>query len=103
MFTYHPATKILKAKLSENSAFVVGSYKIRVTSVVDGYENVYKEFTLKVIDQAAKATISTSGKIDLVNRTTSVLNATVKLTNTEGKISGVSNLVSTNNIEHFVS
>lgn len=58
-----------------------GSYKFRVKNVLEGFEEVYKDFTVKVIDVKPTVSISVKGKQDLINRASGTLMGTFKFKN----------------------
>ena len=67
-----------------------GSYKIRLQNVLEGFENVYKDITIKVIDVEPKISVKTKGKLDLINRSNSTLVGTIKCTNSvSANVTGV--------------
>lgn len=67
-----------------------GSYKIRLQNVLEGFENVYKDITIKVIDAEPKISVKTKGKLDLINRSNSTLIGTIKCTNSvSANVTGV--------------
>lgn len=94
VFEYHKGTGIIDVRLEEDTLLAEGSYKIRLTSLVEGYEAVYKDMTVIVINKPVSAVLSLSGAIDLVNRSRSTLTVKVTPKNTTGKLSAVS-IVST--------
>ena len=58
-----------------------GSYKFRITGFVEDYEEIYKDFSVKIIDSQPVASIKVSGKLDLVNRQAVSIKGKISLKN----------------------
>lgn len=59
-----------------------GSYKFRLSNVLEGFEEVYKDFTVKVVDVKPAVTVTVKGKQDLIDRASGSLTGTFKFKNT---------------------
>lgn len=58
-----------------------GNYKVRVKNVLEDFEEVYKDFTVKVVDVKPTVTVSVKGKQDLIDRAAGSLTGTLKFKN----------------------
>jgi C1A family cysteine protease len=65
------------------------SYKFRISNLVNDFDTLYQDFTVKVIDTQPTATVKMSGKLDLVNRDNATLTGKITLKNVP---SGVKNV-----------
>ena len=66
-----------------------GTYKYRITGMVKDYEDVVVNVNVSVISKAASVKVTTKGTLDLVKRSNTTLQGTVKLTNTKASISSI--------------
>ena len=90
LFDYNKSSGLMSVKLKPNTSWRAGKYTVRVAGMIEGYETITKDFTVTLVDKEVKATVKTSGTIDLVNRSQKYLQATVSLSNTTSVIRGVS-------------
>ena len=90
IFAYNQTGDRMFVKLDPGTELQTGNYKVRIAGLIEGYEAVYKDITVTLINKDVKATIRTSGTIDLINRSQKYLTATVSLSNTVAAIQGVS-------------
>lgn len=65
-FSYDDTDQMLGIKLTKNQK--AGSYKIRVTNTLEGFESVAFAMTIKVVSKEPSVTIKSSGKLDLTNK-----------------------------------
>lgn len=72
---------ILKAGFASENLPAAGTYRFRLSKMAEGFENVSKDFTVKVVDVQPKAAVKMSGKLDLVNRQAMTLNGKITLKN----------------------
>lgn len=87
---YDALSGVMYAGFKNGSIVKKGSYKFRMSNVLTDFESVYKDMTVQVTDTAPKVTVSLKGKLDLINRKTSVLTGTIKLSNTvSSKVTGI--------------
>ena len=78
---YEKATKTLS--VSMNHANVkAGTYKFEISNVLKGYENASQIITVKVLDKAPTVKIVTTGKLDLISKSTATLGGKVTFSNT---------------------
>ena len=66
-----------------------GSYKFRMKGFVDDFTDIYKDFTVKIINAAPSVSIKTSGKLDLVNRQAISLKGKLTLKNITSEVTDV--------------
>lgn len=73
----------------DSSRIKAGSYKFRVSGLVEGFDSLYKDFTVKVIDTKPTVSIKMSGKLDLVNRAKATLSGKITVKNSKSPVSSV--------------
>ena len=93
-FGYRMADKTLCVQFADkvqNGTVTVGTgtYKFRLMNVIDGYRNVYKDITVKVIHKEPTVKVKVSGKLDLINRENTTLTGKITLKNVTGKVENV--------------
>lgn len=86
---YDRTNEQLQVKL-KGASTDTGSYKIRLTSVIDENRTAYKDITVTVVDKAIAAKTSVSGAVDLINRNGSQMLVKTSFSGIEGKINSVS-------------
>ncbi len=90
VISYQKANALLEVSLSQNSVIGVGSYKLRVGSMVEGYEQEqYPLITVNVIQKPITAKIKTTGTIDLLSRAGKSIKATIAVSNAQTRVVGV--------------
>jgi C1A family cysteine protease/fibronectin type 3 domain-containing protein len=72
------------------------SYKFRISNLVNGFDTLYQDFTVKVVDAEPKVTVKVNGKLDLVNRDNAALTGKITLKNVP---SGVKNVTILKDVE----
>ena len=66
-----------------------GSYKFRISNFVEAFEEITKDFTVKVIDETPAAKVKAKGKLDLIKRADCTLGGKFTLKNISSEIVGV--------------
>lgn len=90
VFNYEEADATLSVGFASKSNVIgKGSYKFRITNFVDGFEEISKDFTIKVIDVKPKISVKVSGKLDLVKRADATLTGKLTLKNIPSEVTGV--------------
>lgn len=79
--SYDEQENKLTAGFKEKKMPAAGTYKIRLSNMIEGFEAVTKTLTVKVIDKAPTAVVKMSGKLDLVNRSQMTLSGKITLKN----------------------
>lgn len=79
---YDETSGNVSLQLTPSEAKTAGTYKIRLTNMLDGFEAVPLDLTVKVIDTAPTVTVKTSGKLDLTNLSACSLVGTLSFKNT---------------------
>ena len=74
----------LKIKSDMNSALIPAptSYKIRVSNVINGFEDIFFDLTVKVINIEPTVSVKTGGKLDLTNKSSCSLTGKLTFKNT---------------------
>ncbi len=72
----------LKPGLPQEQKPEPGSYKIRITNVISGFETVPMDVTVKVIKVSPTVSIKTGGKLDLTNKSSCSLTGKLTFKNT---------------------
>jgi hypothetical protein len=81
-------TVSLNGDNSENMP-AAGTYKYRVSGLLDNFPSVNRDFTVVVNDKAPSAKIAVGGKVDLLRRSEATLVGKITLSNTDGHVVGV--------------
>ncbi len=79
--SYDVVSQKLQVGIREGRMPAEGNYKFRISHVMEGFETVYKEFSVKVLDEKPNVSITVKGKQDLINRKNGSLVGTLKLKN----------------------
>lgn len=89
--SYDKDAKMLVAGFTDGESGTVadGSYKFRISGFAEGFDTLYKDFTVKVIRTQPTITVKVSGKLDLVNRSAVTLSGKVTLKNSSSTIKAV--------------
>ncbi len=89
--TYEESSKEVSVGFVEEKSSQIkdATYKFKISHVAEGYEEVYKEITVKVINKQPAITVKTSGKLDLVKRADCTLSGKLTLQNIPSGVSEV--------------
>ena len=79
--SYNISTQKIEIGIKEGSTVLAGSCKFRISNVIEGFETVYKDFTVKVVDVKPTVAVTVKGKQDLINRENGSLVGTMKFKN----------------------
>lgn len=81
--TYEESSKEVSVGFVEEKSSRIkdATYKFKISHVAEGYEEVYKEITVKVINKQPAITVKTTGKLDLVKRADCTLSGKLTLQN----------------------
>jgi hypothetical protein len=88
-FAYNRLTGKFSASLNQNNMPAVGTYKYRITGLLDNFPEVGTDLTVSVNKKAPSATIAVSGKLDLIRRTEATMSAKITLRDISGQVSDV--------------
>lgn len=85
---YDEQTSKLTADFAEGYAYSVkpGAHKVTISNVIEGYENVSRTLTVKVIDKKPSAKISVKGQMDKTTLSTSNITGYIKGSNITAKV-----------------
>ena len=86
IFSYNRQSGVLTAVIREGAKISAGTYKYRITAILEEYSKVSRDITVTVIDKPVTAKIRIKGKLDLLTRSNSTLQGTVSLSNTKAKV-----------------
>ena len=89
VFDYHRATGMVDVSFADGKNVPTGTYKMRISGMINNYEDIAKDISIKVTDTAVSATVAVKGTIDLINRGQKYLTATANIKNTAGTLSAV--------------
>lgn len=89
--TYEESSKEVSVGFVEEKSSRIkdATYKFKISHVAEGYEEVYKEITVKVINKQPAITVKTTGKLDLVKRADCTLSGKLTLQNIPSGVSEV--------------
>jgi hypothetical protein len=94
---YDEESQSLKVGFAAKQSAEAGkSYKFRISNLVNGFDTLCQDFTVKVVDAEPIVTVKVSGKLDLVNRDNAVLTGKITLKNVP---SGVKNVTILKDVE----
>ncbi|MBQ6886207.1 MAG: Ig-like domain-containing protein [Lachnospiraceae bacterium] len=89
VLSYNRQSKTLCASFKEDVNVKAGNYKYRITWIAEDYSLVKRDVTVVVVDRKPTAKISSKGKLDLLTRSDSTMQGTIKLTNTKAKVKSI--------------
>lgn len=79
--SYDEQEKKLTAGFKENKTAAAGTYKFKLSNMIEGYGEAALTLTVNVVDKAPAAVVKMSGKLDLVNRSNITLAGKITLKN----------------------
>lgn len=84
-FKYNKQAGVLSVSMKDTSV-AKGNYKYKLERIVEDFPNVSKAITVSVVDKAPGAKITAKGKLDLLLRKNSTMQAKIALQNIKGYV-----------------
>jgi uncharacterized protein YjdB len=92
--SYNRLTGQFAVSLNQDNMPAVGTYKFRLSGLLDNFPQVSRDLTVVVNNKAPSARIAVSGKMDLLRRAEATMSGKITLGNTNGQVVGVTLLES---------
>ncbi len=89
VLAYDRQSQALCTSFKSGVTVKTGTYKYRITWIAEDYSLVESEVTVIVVDKPLSAKITSKGKMDLLTRSSSNMQGTISLSNTNSKIKSI--------------